>query len=69
MSITATPVTRVFNYGGRILPDPDPSMTPEEVKLFYANIHPDLLNAEVDGGTFDGDTQVFRFERAVGTKG
>lgn len=62
-------ITRVFMHSGRQYPDPDVSMTPAQVKDFYANIHPELLNAHVDGGTFEGDTQVFRFERAVGTKG
>lgn len=69
MAITAENVTRTFTYGGRVFPDPDQSLSPEQVKQFYANIHPDLLNAQVEGGEFQGDTQVFRFERAIGTKG
>ena len=66
---TVTAVTRQFLYGGRALPDPNPSMSPEEVKGFYAGVHPELLNASIEGGEFDGATQTWRFERGVGTKG
>jgi len=64
-----TTVKRTFLYGGRTLPDPDPRMNTEEVKQFYAQIHPELINASVEGGEFNDDTQVWRFARAVGTKG
>ena len=44
-------------------------MTPAQVKDFYAGVHPELVNATVEGGEFDGATQTFTFTRAVGTKG
>ena len=69
MTLTATATTRQFLYGGRTLPDPDSAMSPEQVKLFYSAIHADLTNAAVEGGQFEGDTQVFEFKRAVGNKG
>ncbi len=69
MSLTAVAVRRVFLYNGRTLPDPDPGLTPEQVKQFYSAIHADLTNATVEGGTFSGDTQTFEFKRGVGTKG
>jgi PRTRC genetic system protein C len=69
LPLIATAVTRVFRYSSRVLPDPDPALTPEQVKAFYANIHPELLNAQVEGGEFEGDVQAFVFQRAVGTKG
>jgi PRTRC genetic system protein C len=69
MSIQQGTVTRHFQSGSRIFPDPDPSMTTDEVRLFYSQLHPDLLNAQVEGGEFEGDVQVFQFVRPVGTKG
>lgn len=69
MSLHAAAVNRLFKYGGRVFPDPDPQMSPEQVKAFYSHIHADLLTAQVEGGEFDGDTQVFSFRRAIGTKG
>ena len=68
-TIVPQSVKRQFSYGGRVLPDPDASMTPDEVRVFYSAIHADLLNAAVEGGNFEGDTQVFEFKRAVGMKG
>jgi PRTRC genetic system protein C len=69
MNIDLVPMRRTFLYNGRTLPDPDGSMTPEQVKNFFANIHPELINAAVEGGNYEGDTQVFEFRRAIGTKG
>lgn len=62
-------IQRTFLYSGRTLPDPDPSMSPEAVKNHYSAIHADLTNAAVEGGEFEGDTQVFHFRRSVGSKG
>lgn len=69
MSLTATPVQRVFLYNGRALPDPDPAMSPDLVRQFYSAIHADLTNAVVEGGAFEGTTQTFEFRRGLGTKG
>ncbi|MBN9424727.1 MAG: hypothetical protein BGO63_10495 [Candidatus Accumulibacter sp. 66-26] len=62
-------IERRFMHGGRTLPDPDPSMSPDDVRAFYSAIHPELLNAVVTGGEFTGQIQVFEFRRAVGDKG
>lgn len=69
MALTATPTARRFLFNGRILPDPDPQLTPEQVKTFYSAIHGDLVNAAVEGGQFEGDAQIWEFKRSVGTKG
>ncbi len=34
-TIVPQSVKRQFSYGGRVLPDPDASMTPDEVRVFY----------------------------------
>lgn len=69
MSLTPVAVTRTFLYNGRTLADPDPSLTPEQVKLFYSAIHADLVSAAIEGGRFEGDQQIFEFKRGIGTKG
>lgn len=69
ITITAESVIRQFSYGGRTLPDPDPAMSPDEVRVFYSAIHADLLNASVEGGNFVGNTVVYDFKRSVGMKG
>lgn len=62
-------VIRQFVANGRTFPDPDPALTPDQVRLFYAQANPDLLNATVEGGDFNGTVQVFTMRRAVHTKG
>jgi PRTRC genetic system protein C len=69
MSLTASAIQRTFFYNGRALPDPDPTMTPEQVKQYYSAIHAELTNAVVEGGSLAGNTQTFEFRRGIGTKG
>ena len=40
-------LARTFRYNTIILDDPDPDMTPEQVKEFYANIYPELTQANI----------------------
>ncbi len=59
---------RIFIYDGREFPDPDPNMTPEEVRKLMTDFFPELSNAEIKESTKDDDTLV-EFTRKVGTKG
>ncbi len=62
-------VTRSFEYNGMVLDDPDPTMHPEEVKVFYANVYPELAQAVIDEPQRRGDSLIYAIHRAVGTKG
>lgn len=62
-------VERVFEYGSLKLADPDPVMSPDRVKEFYATVYPELTQAVVGEPERRGATQVYKFTRAVGTKG
>ncbi len=62
-------LTREFRYNGVRLADPSPNFTLEQVRDFYANTYPEILNAEIDGPAIEGEQQVYSFRRAVGTKG
>jgi PRTRC genetic system protein C len=70
-SITVTErVRRIFKLNGTELADPNPGMTPEEVrKMYAASGYPMLTNASITGPTIQGSTHVFEFKAAVGTKG
>ncbi len=59
---------RKFIYDGRQFPDPDPNMTPDEVRQSMAQFFPELANAEVIEAK-QGDDTVYDFKRRVGTKG
>lgn len=51
------------------LPDPDPSMTPDDVMNYYANIYPQLTTATVHGPVINDDTAEYEFKTTIGTKG
>jgi len=59
---------RVFVYDDREYPDPDPQMTPDEVKTWLGNMLPELANAETKESK-RGDDTIYEFKRRVGVKG
>jgi len=61
-------MARVFVYDGREFPDPDPTMSPDEVRQSMVNFFPELSNAEIKESKKDGN-DVFEFKKRVGTKG
>jgi PRTRC genetic system protein C len=63
-----TQSTREFKYAGVVLKDL-PGKTLEEVRTFYANLYPEIVNAAIEGPTIVGAKTVYEFRRAVGTKG
>lgn len=71
MPLKRVETKRVFKYDNMVLDDPDPKMTPEQVKEFYAEIYPELTQAGIEGPeqASDGATVEYEFDKAVGTKG
>ena len=67
--ITETRMSRDFSYNGVKLPDPNPGMTPEEVRQFYATQYPDITTAAITGPEAEGDKLRYSFVRAIGSKG
>lgn len=67
--LQASPLKRSFSFQGLKLPDPNAKLTAEEVRSFYAAQYPDLATAAITGPETVGDKLIFRFERAIGTKG
>ena len=51
------------------LPDPNPVLTPQEVRDFYANQYPHLINAKVEGPEVMKSKLKYTFTTSVGTKG
>jgi PRTRC genetic system protein C len=60
---------RVFKYGQITLEDPDPTLSIEKVKEFYANVYPELTQSDIDGPQDENGQIVVEFEKTVGTKG
>lgn len=69
MPITVTKMTRLFQFNGIRLPDPNPNMPVDEVKALYAAQYPELATAVVNGPEAVGDKMRYTFERAIGSKG
>lgn len=67
--IDAKVLARSFSYNGVKLPDPDPKMTPEDVKAAYSHHYPELATAAITGPEASGEQLVYSFVRAIGTKG
>lgn len=60
---------RVFKYNGMELQDPGIAQSVEEVREFYANLYPELNNAEIEGPEHKAGKIIYEFRKAVGTKG
>ncbi|MFM0210410.1 PRTRC system protein C [Paraburkholderia sediminicola] len=62
-------LAREFRYNGAKLTDPSPTFSLQQVRDFYGNTYPEIVNAEIEGPEIVGNKNVFTFRRAVGTKG
>ena len=60
---------RTFTFNGVKLPDPDPKLTPEEVRGTFATLYPDIATASITGPEAVGDQLRYNFVRAIGAKG
>ncbi len=63
------PLSRHFEFNGVRLPDVDPKLSPEEIRTLYSHEFPDIATASITGPEAVGDKLVYRFTRAIGTKG
>ena len=62
-------LVREFKYNSVKLNDPNPAFTLTQVRDFFANVYPEIINAEIEGPEVIGNRNVYSFRRAVGTKG
>ncbi len=65
----ADPVTRIFVVDGKDTPDPDPKMSPEDVRKMWSEWLPKLANADVVEEKTEGGVVRYRFNPRIGTKG
>ncbi|MBV9308221.1 MAG: PRTRC system protein C [Acidobacteriaceae bacterium] len=59
---------RRFVYNGLHLPDPNPKLTPEQVRDAYAVTYPEITTAAIEGPEIMEGTLRYKFTRAIGTK-
>lgn len=60
---------REFTYNGMKLPDPNPTLSLEQVREIYSPAYPELTTAAIEGPEISENKAVYRFVRAVGAKG
>ena len=65
----ASVVAREFTFNGVKIPDPDKSLSPEEVRSVLATMYPDIATAPITGPEAIGDKLRYNFVRAIGAKG
>jgi PRTRC genetic system protein C len=61
-------MARQFVYDGRTFPDPDPSLSVEDVRRQLADYFPEMANADTREER-RGDETLYTFSRRIGTKG
>ena len=64
-----TTPTRTFLYDNLNLEDPNPDLSPEDVKEIYAAIYTELTQATVEGPEPSDKGLVYTFKRTYGIKG
>ena len=69
MAIKVESITRKFSYNGVDLPDPNPSLGIDAVREVFAQSHPEIANAAIDGPVTKGSVHTYTFVRSVGEKG
>lgn len=62
-------LAREFSFNGVRLPDPNPKLTVDEVRSLFAATYPEITTAAIEGPEAVGNTLIYRFSRAIGTKG
>jgi PRTRC genetic system protein C len=62
-------MSRIFVYDGREFPDPDPSLSVEEVRKQLSDFFPELTNADTREERRSDDEVRYTFTRRIGTKG
>jgi PRTRC genetic system protein C len=62
-------LSRIFEFNGVRLPDPDPKLTVEVVRSLYSHQYPDTATAAITGPEATGDKLRYQFTRAIGSKG
>lgn len=60
---------RVFLYSGYRLADPGTDKSVEEVRDYYAQNYPEILNAEIKGPVTTDAAIEYTFAKRVGAKG
>lgn len=62
-------LSRYSEFNGQKLADPDSRLSPEDVRNLHAHQFPEIATATIAGPESVGDKLLYRFSRAIGSKG
>jgi PRTRC genetic system protein C len=68
-TLKVSPLVREFYYNGSRIPDPNPSLSLDQVRDFLTPIYPEIATASVTGPEDAGTATRYTFARAIGSKG
>jgi PRTRC genetic system protein C len=68
-TLKASPLVREFYYNGSRIPDPNPSLSVDQVRDFLTPMYPEIATASVTGPEDAGTGTRYTFARAIGSKG
>jgi PRTRC genetic system protein C len=60
---------KVYEFNGVRLPEISKDLSPEETRNLYSQQYPEIATATITGPEVVGDKLVYRFSRAIGSKG
>ncbi|WP_289074722.1 MULTISPECIES: PRTRC system protein C [Bacteroidaceae] len=69
MALQVTGLVRTFKFNDKVLADPNPEMTPDEVLLFYSGTYPELTTSNVHQRLTEEGQLEYEFKTTIGTKG
>lgn len=61
-------LTRVFEYNGTRIPDPNPALNAEKAVELIAQTRPELTNPKIDSPVIDGELRIYRIRVAIGDR-
>ena len=69
ITMTIETMAREFRYDGLRLPDPNATLSVDEVRTAFSATYPEIATAAVTGPEAVGNKLVYHFTKAIGTKG
>jgi PRTRC genetic system protein C len=69
MALATNSLPREFTYNGINLRDPDPKMSPEQIRDLLTATYPEIATAAIIGPEDAGNAIRYSFGREIGTKG
>ena len=68
-TLKASPLVREFYYNGSRIPDPNSSLSVDQVRDFLTPMYPEIATASVTGPEDASTATRYTFARAIGSKG